>query len=54
MGADGGRFEEGVLSFELGVLDALGNFDFLLAGQQRHLAHLLEIHADGIIENVML
>ena len=38
----------------LGVLDALGNFDFLLAGEQRHLAHLLEVHPDRVVEDVEL
>ena len=37
-----------------GFLDPLGDFDFLLAGQQRHLAHLLEIHPDRIVEDVEL
>ena len=45
---------EVLLHHALGVLDALGNFDFLLAGQQRHLAHLLEVHPDGIVEDVEL
>jgi hypothetical protein len=37
---------------DLGVLDAFGNLDFLLAGEQRDLAHLLEIHADRVVEDV--
>jgi hypothetical protein len=40
------------LDLDLGVLDAFGNLDFLLAGEQRHLAHLLEIHPDGVVEDV--
>jgi hypothetical protein len=40
------------LDLVLGVLDALGNLDFLLAGQQLHLPHLLQIHADGIVQDV--
>jgi hypothetical protein len=32
-------------------LDALGDFDFLLARQQRHLAHLLEVHAHRIVDD---
>ena len=40
------------LDFVFGVFDALGNFDFLLAGEQRDLAHLLEIHADRVIEDI--
>ena len=43
-----------LLRMQLGILDPLGDLDLLLARQQRHLAHLLEIHADGIIENVVL
>ncbi len=34
--------------------DALGNLHFLLAGEQRHLAHLLEIHPHRIVEDVEL
>jgi hypothetical protein len=30
----------------------LRNLHFLLAGQQRDLAHLLEIHADGVVQDV--
>ena len=41
-----------IFDFVFGVLDALGDFDFLFACEERHLAHLLEIHADRIIENV--
>ena len=40
------------LDLVFGVLDALGNFDFLLARQQRHLAHLLEVHADRVVQDV--
>ena len=46
--------EQRFLGVQLGILDPLGDLDLLLAGQQRHLAHLLEIHADGIVEDVML
>ena len=35
----------------LGFLDPLGNLHFLLAGQQWHLPHLLEIHPHRIIQN---
>jgi hypothetical protein len=41
-----------VLDPDFGILDAFGNFDFLLAGEQGDLAHLLEIHADGIVEDI--
>ena len=54
VGADGGGLEEGGLGLELGILDALGNLDLLLAGQQRDLAHLLEVHADRVVEDVVL
>ena len=37
-----------------GFLDPLGNFDFLLARQERHLAHLLQIHPHRIVEDVEL
>ena len=37
-----------------GLFDPLGNLHFLLARQQRHLAHLLEIHPDRVIENIEL
>ncbi len=54
VGADGGGFEEGGLGLEFGVLDALGDLDFLFARQQRDLAHLLEIHAHRVVEDVVL
>ena len=38
--------------FDFRVFDALGNFHFLFAGQQRDLAHLLEVHADRVVEDV--
>ena len=42
------------LNFQLGILNAFGNFHLLLAGEQGDLAHLLEIHADGVVEDVEL
>ena len=33
-------------------LDALGNFHLLLARQQRHLPHLLEIHPHRVVQDV--
>ena len=36
----------------LGFLDSLGDFDLLFAGEQGNLSHLLEIHANRVIENV--
>ena len=38
--------------FVFGGLDALGNLHLLLARQQRHLPHLLEIHPHRIVQNV--
>ena len=43
-----------LLHHVFGFLDPFGNFDFLFAGEQRDLTHLLEIHAHGIIENIEL
>ena len=37
-----------------GFLDALGYFDFLFAGQERHLAHLLEIHPHWVVQDIDL
>ena len=37
-----------------GFLNAFGNFHFLLSGQERDLAHLLEIHPHRIVENIEL
>ncbi len=34
---------------QLAALDAAGDLDFSLAGEQRHRAHLAEIHADRIV-----
>ncbi len=36
----------------LGFLDALADRDFLLAREQRHLAHLPQIHPHRIVENI--
>ena len=40
------------LNILFGGFDTLGDFNFLLAGQQGNLPHLLEVHADGIVQNV--
>ena len=40
------------LHHDLSLLDALRDFDLLIAGQQRHLPHLLEIHPHWVIENI--
>ncbi len=37
-----------------GFLDSFGNFHFLLPSQQRNLAHLPEIHAHRVVENIEL
>ena len=39
------------LHLDLGLFDALANFDFLFAREQRDLAHLVHIHADRVVEN---
>ncbi len=36
----------------VGVFDAFGNHHLLLAAEQRHLAHLLQIHPHRIVQNV--
>ncbi len=43
-----------LLHHVLRFLDPLGYFYLLLAGEQRDLAHLFEIHANRIIQNVEL
>jgi hypothetical protein len=40
------------LDLVLGVLDPLGDLHLLLARQQRHLPHLLQVHPDRIIQDV--
>ncbi len=39
-------------NFAFGGLDAFGNFHLLFARQQRHLAHLLEIHPHRVVRRV--
>ncbi len=46
---DDGRARDGLHDAELAALDALGDFDFALAGEQRNGAHLAEVHADGVV-----
>ena len=41
----GQRFADGSLA----TLDALGQFDFPFTGEQRHRAHLAQIHAHGVV-----
>ena len=37
---------------QLALLDALGDGDFALAREQRHRAHLAQVHADGVVRLV--
>ena len=46
---DDGRARDGLHDAELAALDALGDFDFALAGEQGNGAHLAEVHADGVV-----
>src|ERR1035438_5075858 len=46
--------EKGLLGLELGVLDPLRDLDLLLARQERHLPHLLEVHPHRVVEDVVL
>ena len=41
-----------LLHHVLGFFNSFRNFNLLLPCQQRHLAHLFEIHADRIIQNI--
>lgn len=38
--------------FDFGVFDAFGDFDLLFAGEQGDLAHLFEVHADRVVEDI--
>ncbi len=46
---DDGRARKRLQNAQLAALDALGDFDFAFAGEQRHRAHLPEIHSDGVV-----
>ena len=46
---DDGRARDGLHDADLAALDALGDFDFALAGEQRNGAHLAQVHADGVV-----
>ncbi len=46
---DDGRARDGLHDAQLAALDALGDFDFALAGEQGNGAHLAEVHADGVV-----
>ena len=43
-----------LLHHVFGFLDPLGNLHLLFAGEQRDLAHLLEIHPHRIIQDIQL
>jgi hypothetical protein len=38
-----------LMTDELAALDALGDLDLALAGEQRHRAHLAQVHADRVV-----
>ena len=44
-----GRARNGLQHAHLPALDALGDFDFALARQQRHGAHLAQVHAHRVV-----
>ena len=46
---DDRRARDGLHHHQLPALDALGDGDFAFARQQRHRAHLAQVHADGIV-----
>jgi len=50
-GSEAKKMEE-FLDLDFSVLDSLGNFDLLLTSKQGDLTHLLEIHPNGIVEDV--
>ena len=39
------------LHLRFGLLDALADLDFLLAGEQRHLAHLVHVHPHRVVQD---
>ena len=43
------RARDGLEHAHLAALDALGDFDFALAGEQRHGAHLAQVHAHRVV-----
>ena len=43
------RFTEFLLGFFVALFHALGQFDFLFTGQERHLADLFEVHTDRVV-----
>ena len=49
---DGRRARDRLDDGQLAALDALGDLDFALAGEQGHGAHLAEVHADRVVRLV--
>ena len=46
---DGRRARDRLDDGQLAALDALGDLDLALAREQRHGAHLAQVHADGVV-----
>ena len=46
---DDGRTRERFEHADLAALDALGDFDFAFAREQRNGSHLAQVHADGVV-----
>src|SRR5216683_1874932 len=46
---DDRRAGDGLHDAELAALDAFGDLNLALAGEQGHRAHLAEVHADGVV-----
>ena len=46
---DDGRTRQRLQNAQLAALDALGDFNFTFAGEQRDRAHLAQIHADRVV-----
>ena len=40
------------LDLIFGLFDSFANLNYLLAGKQRNLPHLLEVHPDRVVQNV--
>ena len=52
--ADESELVKNLLHLEFRLFDALGDLDLLLSGQQRNLPHLLEVHANRVVQDVEL
>ena len=48
-----GEAVEHVLRLRLALLDALADVNLLLAREERHLSHLVQVHADRIVEHLL-